>query len=78
MEWKTIDSAPRDGSRILLYRPTARYGFNVVFGTYDDNRFAKKPRPYWKHDWENIGGVAESRENQPTHWAPIPPPPAKE
>lgn len=73
--WRDIKTAPRDGTRVDLWLPTAKrfaYGF-----FYDDHyRTKSKPRPYWRTDSEDLFGVAWQRANQPTHWRPLPPPPS--
>lgn len=74
-EWQDISTAPKDGTRILLYRPTHILDARIVFGRWDSDRYAKKPRPYWSHDLEPLWGVREARDCQPTRWAPTPEPP---
>jgi len=69
MDWKTIDSAPRDGSYILLSFPGG-----VHAGKFNDDRFAKKPRPYFDGDRTYLG-ILWYRDHQPTHWMPLPEPP---
>jgi len=68
--WKTIDSAPRDGTEIDLYG-----GF-----------FAPKPMPgYWdrvegdEQTWEGFAERVSGHipDDQPTHWLPRPVPPAE-
>ncbi len=67
MEWQPIETAPKNAD-ILLYCP--RRG--VVCGRWSDERYATKPKPYWTHDRERLFGVRETREDQPTHWMPLP------
>lgn len=72
--WRTIDSAPKDGTRVLLFRN----GYKV-FGKWDDDRYAAKPRGYWSHDRVQQLGVKDARAVPPSHWMPMPgdpPPPA--
>jgi hypothetical protein len=76
MEWQPIETAPKDGTRILLYRPSYFDWARVIGGNWCDEKIAKKPRPYWTHDRECLIGVLEARQHQPTHWMPLPPPPA--
>ena len=70
--WRDIATAPRDGTPIMVYCPRAGV---VAPAKWDDNRFAKKPRPYWTHWGERIWGTLWIRDDQPTHWRPLPPPP---
>ena len=70
--WLPIESAPRDGSRVLLY--CAWNG--VVRGKWESDKYGKPPRPYWTNDCEYTFGKLATRKDQPTHWQPLPPPPA--
>jgi len=72
-EWQDISTVPRNGTRIMLYR-----NGHYVFGNWDDDRHAAKPRPYWSHDSERIFGTVDARKNPPTHWRPLPPAPRSE
>ena len=65
-EWKTIDSAPRDGTHILVirYPATTRPPINKVW--WGTARMA------------NSGWNISSRRPlsyEPTHWMPLPQPP---
>jgi hypothetical protein len=71
--WLPIESAPRDETRILLYCNW----IGVVRGSWNNDRHAKKPRPYWTNDTEHTFGKLRIRECQPYYWQPLPPPPAK-
>lgn len=71
-DWRPIETAPRDGTAIILYRPTHN---EVATGRYDRNQHARTPRPYWE-DMRPYLGVTWMRDNVPTHWMPLPNPPA--
>jgi hypothetical protein len=68
-DWQPIETAPKDGSAIVIYCP--RRGVCAP-AHWDDCKYATKPRPYWRHFGEYLWGVAETRRDQPTHWMPIP------
>lgn len=71
-EWQPIETAPKDGTKIMVYCPW----FGVCGpAQWDDDRYAKKPRPYWTHWGSGIWGVSRVREDQPTHWMPLLQPP---
>lgn len=72
-EWRTIDSAPRDGSRIMLYIPrkSTYIPAKTVVGRWD----VRDIRPYFTNDRERLDGVRATRKIQPTHWMPLPEPP---
>jgi hypothetical protein len=65
--WRGIESAPKDGRRILVWCPHGQY---VVFW----------PDPHdhevdWWHVTDNKNGPYPLRGGSPTHWRPLPPPP---
>jgi hypothetical protein len=71
--WRTIESAPKDGRRVLLYWEDyiciARWRDDAQFGHGND------PRPGWQiFDCEEDVWYAWATE-KPTHWMPVPPPP---
>lgn len=73
MEWKPIETAPMDGTTVLLY-PATWNGYGCSMGYWDEDEYAKKPNPYWRrHD--DMGRVSNSRSTPPTHWMPLPEPP---
>jgi len=69
--WQDMATAPKDGTYILLSCPKP---LGVITGCYDNDKYAKKPRPYWM-DRGTFWGVLRTRQNQPTHWMPLPAPP---
>ena len=71
-EWQPIESAPKDGTKILLYYQDRS---RVVCGHWYWDGYAKKPRPYWTSDNEQLWGRYFHRETSPTHWMPLPEPP---
>lgn len=84
--WRTIESAPRDGTIIIGAR----------FGKYSDQRFLEQL--WWQPEFDAFirscremvmhnGYTLENGETRklhspeiykPTHWMPLPPPPTKE
>lgn len=73
MEWQPISTAPKDGTRVLLYYPEGTLWLreSIVCGCWvpaDRHR-----RPYWKCDHSHAG-IVQMRQNPPTHWAPLTPP----
>lgn len=71
-DWQPIETAPRDGTRVIVYCP--RRGVCAP-AYWDDCRYARKPIPYWRHYGEFVFGVWETRRDQPTHWMPMLPAP---
>lgn len=67
--WLPIETAPRDGTKILMACPWLGV---CGPGEWSTDKYAKKPRPYWTHWGERIWGVQRVRADQPTHWQPMP------
>jgi hypothetical protein len=74
MEWMPIETAPKveDEDVLLLMGNGAR-----TVGRWDTQPFHTKPRPLWKTERGYLYGKAWDRENQPTHWMALPPPPTQ-
>ena len=71
MTWQSIDTAPKDGTNVLLYFS----GLGWVRGSWDSQIHHRKPKPYWTHDCIQYMGVAHARANQPSWWQRLPPTP---
>ena len=69
MDWQPIETAPKDGTKILVFCP-----WLGVCGpaTWDICQYATKPKPFWTHWGERIWGTSRVRIDQPTHWMPMP------
>ena len=73
--WQPIETAPRDGTRILLYRPLAEK-------TNDDPVDIKRGVPRNGHCWEETIPPGMDATNytdgacKATHWMPLPPEPS--
>lgn len=70
--WQPIETAPKD-KMMLLYRPTAHEWGMVTLGKWEEDKYAKKPNPFWAM-WHKIGGITEARAWKPTHWMQLPTP----
>ena len=77
MEWQPIETAPKDGKAVLLYKPDERMvgeytiaGYWGEWPGHEDGWIAcdGKPQGYYSN-------VAGGRQGYPTHWMPLPPPP---
>lgn len=75
--WMPIETAPKDGDAVLLYKPDERrVGEYTLAGYFDeDGPYAGKwvacngkPLGYFS-DWEG------KDQGYPTHWQPLPKPP---
>lgn len=74
MNWQPIDTAPKDGTRILLFFPTFR-SMNVQIGSwshsqhYDNGKLTHESARWW---YGSTVGLWGGKESEPTHWMPIP------
>lgn len=60
MRWLPIESAPMDGTLILLYTDSGA----ITVGQFDSLL------KYWRYDYDNADG-----HDKPTHWMSLPQPP---
>jgi hypothetical protein len=68
--WRPIETAPKDGSAVLVYFPDigvcevlwSTQVFEDGFWSVSDNKFEDRPLRGWS--------------TEPTHWMPLPDPPA--
>lgn len=67
MNWQPIETAPKNKD-ILLFCP--RHG--VVRGKWNVCKYHRNPKPYWTNDREALFGIISIRNDQPTHWMPLP------
>ena len=65
MDWKTIESAPRDYSDVLLHDPDLLSDWRTVCEGYFDAEQGMWRSPAFGHI-------------KPTHWRALPPPPRTE
>jgi ribosomal protein S27AE len=75
-DWRLIESAPRDGSNVLLggaYESSDKHGEDVETWVAFVGRFAQ-PGEYDAGNWQ--GYYDAYTPCQPTHWMPLPDPPA--
>ena len=71
MSWKPIETAPKDGTTILL----CKVGCTPSTGVFDERLGwidFEAEDPSLRAEWIETG-----TEWDPTHWMPIPPPPAE-
>lgn len=63
-EWQPIETAPKDGTTVIAFRPTdPPHVEGMYWATYDGT---DEGAWHWTYD-----GDAPS-SNQPTHWMPLP------
>lgn len=64
MEWQPIESAPKDGSRVIIYDPDIPSEKGIVTEALFDS---------WRETWTDT--VETYLRYNPTHWMPLPEPP---
>lgn len=68
-EWQPIETAPKDGSPILIWQP----GGVTQYTWYTDCWICRWEDRY--QCWTEAGGELYSEARSPTHWMPLPDPP---
>jgi hypothetical protein len=76
MEWQLIESAPKDGTPVLLWGQWA----GEINGIYkvpgmEIGYYTGPSGDYAGFEWAATGGDAYAVWGKPTHWMPLPPPP---
>lgn len=79
-EWRPIETAPKDGSFVLLYDPELTAQMNWNDRPSDDNDLGP-PCPAYVGFWSNHGQCWQlahytAFDYSPTHWQPLPDGPA--
>lgn len=69
--WQPIETAPKDGTDILLY--PSLWDRPCDMGRWNDDIYAKRPSPYWDRPFPASRGAC--RAATPTHWMSLPQPP---
>ena len=69
--WQPIETAPRDGTYVIVWPPT--WTGVTSCANWNTDFYAKRPSPYWART-DDMGRVGRSRENPPTHWTLLAPP----
>jgi hypothetical protein len=75
--WQPIETAPRDGERIVLAKYDWAHGLSA-FGPSDVQIYGLwwMTVGYWSDKWLNWNdGIEPSGLASPTHWMPLPEPP---
>jgi hypothetical protein len=76
-EWQPIETMPRDGRMVIVYRPLAHM-------THDPHVTIARTKAHSSHCWDaTVPPGADGRNYTDrccyaTHWMPLPPPPTQE
>jgi hypothetical protein len=71
-EWRPIETAPKDGTVIIVYRPEHDGKYIPRVGTDYWATFRAKRSNFSGPSW-----AKSRRDTQPTLWQPLPAPPGK-
>lgn len=74
MEWQPIETAPKDGTWIMIFCPCEE------FPTHDITHWVAKfgycdPEHSLETAWVDQDDAVVMRQQEPTHWMPLPEPP---
>ena len=67
MTWQPIETAPKDGTRVLIYQPAGMWR--------SCNRGARIDLAYWHQPGNAEKPGFWMPTSRPTHWMPLPDPP---
>lgn len=72
MEWQPIETAPKDGTTVIIGRDMGDFGFVRGYGRFDgkDGSFLSGWISHGFSEYHGNLGLAH-----PTHWMPLPEPP---
>jgi len=75
-EWQSIETAPKDGTDILLYFPHRDLVIRGSWGWQGEGDWEADLADWcdWNTDEEIV--IQEDPDYAPTHWMPLPTPPA--
>lgn len=81
-KWQPIETAPRDGTQIVLAKYDWAHGLGAMFPRIDDELMYGLwwlTVGYWSDKWLNWNdGIEPSGLASPTHWMALPPPPQED
>lgn len=77
MEWKDIESAPRDGTDVIVAYThiETQCVFNAFYASIEEGWDAQDVG-WWSYVYSEVSRVKLEGWQEPTHWMPLPPPPA--
>lgn len=72
VQWRPIEEAPKDGAAVLLYSEAWEMSWGVVTGSYENEAWETAEGTVHEDEADEFGPLG------PTHWMPLPAPPAGE
>lgn len=72
LEWRDISTAPKDGSKILVWADGYEWPEVIYYELYDDDTAAEAGSPgYWRYAEDILADVANVDIDLLTHWRPL-------
>ena len=73
MDWQPIETAPKDGTRLLLWVERLHSDGEPVFGSWRvDSGFSGNEEPLWLDEsYDDFSCGYASCPLKPTHWLPV-------
>lgn len=78
MDWQPIETAPKDGTHVLLWCPWPwkPMAGRVSVGSFREDDYAQEDGPTWLDDsHDDFSTGYASTPLRATHWMQLPPPP---
>jgi hypothetical protein len=74
MTWQPIETAPKDGTKLLLFYPNLNYPIRL--GHYSKSEHREHDKITYQNEGWVAGGFSFGRKDPvPSHWMPLPGPP---
>jgi hypothetical protein len=80
MTWQPIETAPKDGTPVLVFSPHAPFSdpTNIIVAKFDTWRSDPNGEySWWSYCESVLADISGQIEPEPTHWMPLPPPPTE-
>ena len=75
MRWQLIETAPKNGRKIILFVPSYRDGYRVCIGHYSITEHLEHGKSVYKEECWWTDGSLLGGNPEPSHWMPLPEPP---
>ena len=74
MDWQPIESAPKDGTPVLLFDPVFQRHIGSFVEEWYKTEYVPEHRTYTRQKWV-CWSNRTNLDFKPTHWMPLPEPP---
>ncbi len=79
-QWQSIETAPRDGTNILVWADGYQWPEVVRYEIYDDPIVEAEAgeKGYWRYSEDLLADIMHIDKDEISHWMPLPAAPAKQ